>query len=277
VSVTWQRDASALELQRPLMLVALEGWFDVASTATGAVRALGRAGSSEPVALIEAEEFVDLRSHRPQISILEGEVRELRWPDTTIELVRTGTRDLVLCHGIEPDYQWSAYVAGLCDIAVATGAELVITVGAGLTAVAHTQPVSIITSASSPALARRLGLALPRYQGITGVVGVLQEQLGKRDLPGVSLRAQVPHYLGGVGFPAGQRALLARIAALSGVAVPMVDDDDFAERLDDLLEEHPELGPHIAQLERQPQVVDVDADQLMNEITRYLDEGRDDG
>lgn len=275
MSITWERDPRTLGLQRPLMLVALEGWFDVASTATGAVRALADAGRSERIGRIEAEEFVDLRTHRPQISILEGEVRELRWPDTMIDLVRTGQRDLLLCHGIEPDYRWSAYVGAICELAIETACELVITVGAGLTAIAHTHPVSIITSASSPALARRLGLALPRYQGVTGVVGVLQEQLGRRELPGVSLRAQVPHYLGGVGFPAGQRALLARIAALSGVAVPAVDDDDFAERLDALLEEHPELGPYIAQLERQPQVMEVDTDELMREITRYLDEGHE--
>jgi predicted ATP-grasp superfamily ATP-dependent carboligase len=263
---------AAFTLKRPIMVVALEGWFDVARTATGAVAAIAAHGSAETACRIEAEFFVDLQAHRPHISIDDGEISELLWPDTTIEVVTSSRRDLVLASGIEPDYQWKTYVNALLDQAVDAGAEMVVTLGAALAMVSHTAPVMVNTSASSPSVARQLGLPLPTYQGITGIVGVLQEQLAARSIPGVSLRVPVPHYLNPIGFPAGQRALLDRISALAGLPAVPIEDDGWEERLSDLLDDNDELEAHIAMLDHQradqPEIHDPNL--LIAEIERYL-------
>jgi PAC2 family len=278
-NIVWDREPELLGLNQPILVLALEGWFDVARTATGAVAALAAHGAAHTIATISCENFVDVRAHRPQIHLDDGELVELLWPDTVLELVRGGRRDLLLLSGVEPDYRWKSYVDAICEIAVRCRAELVVTLGAALAMVPHRSTVQVSSSASTAAIARQLGLPLPTYQGITGVVGVVQEQLAVRAIPGVSLRVPVPHYLNTIGFPPGRQALLNKVCALTGSSMVTTDDDDWAAEFADLLEEHPELPAHIAQLEHQhnsePEVHDTD--RLISDIERYLDSGPPDG
>jgi PAC2 family len=274
-TITWERDPELLELRSPILVIALEGWFDVARTATGAISALAAHGAAQTVARISCEDFVDVKARRPQIHLDDGELVELLWPDTVVELVRGGRRDLLLMSGVEPDYRWKAYVNAVCEIAIRCGAEMVVSLGAGLAMVPHTAPVLVSSSASSATIARQLGIALPAYQGITGVIGVLQQQVAGRQLAGVSVQVPVPHYLSTIGFPPGRQALLNRLCGLTGAAPFAVDDDGWSSDFDDLLEANHELYEHIAQLEQQyadePKI--HDPDRLIAEIERYLDSG----
>ena len=65
-----------------------------------------------------------------------------------------------------------------------TGAELVITLGAMADAVPHTRPPLVKGSSTTAALAARLGLDRPSYQGPTGLIGVLHDRLDRERHPG---------------------------------------------------------------------------------------------
>jgi proteasome assembly chaperone (PAC2) family protein len=278
-------DLGALDAARPVVVVALAGWFDVGGSATGAVaHLLARAESSnQPAELLvefDVDTLFDLRAKRPRAILAAGVLVDLRMPAVHAHLLRTGGRhDLVLVHGTEPTFRWRTFADGVLDLAAAVGAEMVVTLGATPEMVPHNRALPIVTSASSSALARHLGLSLPRYQGPTGVAGVLQERLGARNVPGLSIRVSVPGYVAADGNPMGVQSLLMRLGDLFDIPTDARSlDDDVAlwrRNVDDAVAAQREAAAMIAMLERQHDeaAANVDAAELVRELERYLEDG----
>lgn len=274
----WERDPAGIALRKPVLIVALSGWFDMARTATDAAEWLSEKGNGERVARLDGEVFTDYSARRPMATFDEGGLRKLVWPDTTVETVTTEeTRDLIVVRGHEPDYRWRTFVDALLDVARTLGAEFVLTVGASGAEVPHTRPQPLTTSASSLELARRLGLGTPSYQGITGVVGVLQERLGRESIPGISVRAGIPPYLGEGPNPAGTQVLLRRIAELTGVDTKHADlasaVAEWETQVDVAVNADEDMRNLVTELERRYQkwsTMTVEPDRLLNDLERYL-------
>lgn len=279
--LTWQVDPATVALRRPALLVALHGWFDLGNSATAAVTALSQPGGHQLLGLLDAEEYVDLGAHRPTIRYDDDGRIHVTWPHTHLAAVRTGRdHDLVTATGQEPDHRWRAYADSLLAVARALRCELVVTVGAAPGQVPHTRPLPVTVSASTPALARRLGLSLPSYQGPTGVAGVLQDRLAAAGLPGISVRVAVPSYLGSLDQnPQATQALVQRLADLLGLAVPPEDPavGRWLEEVDLAVARNPEVRGYVANLERRFDAASAlpDVDRLVDELERYLREHRD--
>lgn len=282
----WRLDPAALGLRRPVLLVALEGWFDLGRSATGALAHLrDRADAAEVLGRIDAEPYVDFSVHRPVASYRDGILVSLTWPHTVLTLVRTtGRHDLVLAVGVEPQRRWRTYADTVVATAGVLGAELVVTVGGAPAEVPHTRPRPVTASASSPELARRLGLALPTYQGVTGVAGVIQDRLAHARVPGISVRVGVPAYLGGEADLPGTRTLLERLGRLLDVptgAEELVDAErQWRAEVDEAVAAQPAGPAFVAEMERRYDLAGVDpaaTDALVEELERYLrDRGGDD-
>lgn len=278
--LVWDQDPTALGLTRPVVVVALSGWFDVGSAATGALTWLCEGAVVHPVAYLDAEEFVDFRTHRPTIAYQDEGPPLVSWPHTRVVAMRTGGRhDLVLVNGIEPDYQWRRFTEAIVAVATGTAAELVVSLGSSVADVPHTRPLPMVTSAGSPELAARLGLSRPTYQGVTGVIGVLQERLGRGPIPGISVRASVPMYLSGQPVPLASQALLGKLGDLLGVAAASAKLDaqvrDWVRRANDAVAEDPSIQAHVSALEarydaRSRLVSSID--QLANDSERLVSE-----
>ncbi|MGH9215670.1 MAG: PAC2 family protein, partial [Acidimicrobiales bacterium] len=71
-------------LQRPVLLVAFEGWNDAGDAASGAVRYLIDRYDAELVAEIDPEDFFDFTSTRPQAELGDDGVRRISWPSTEV-------------------------------------------------------------------------------------------------------------------------------------------------------------------------------------------------
>lgn len=235
-------------LDRPVMVLALEGLFDVAEAATGALDRLRSGRPSVRIAEIDPDPFFDFTQQRPEVRVDEDGEREVTWPTNAVDIVRFpgAAHDLVILAGIEPHLRWGLFVDCLVEIARRTDCEIVVTVGAVADAVPHTRTPQVVASTTREDLARRLGLSPPRYQGPTGVVGVLQERLDAAGLPGISLRAPVPHYLIGAAQPQASAALLRHLEHVLGVPT------DHA-RLDGEIRRWREL--HDAAVAQDPQAV----------------------
>ena len=205
-------------LHRPVLLVALRGLFDVAHVATDALDWLIRARPATTVASIDPDPFFDFTQERPEVVFDDDGERQVRWPTNDVKVVRLAgaPHDLVILSGVEPHLYWRTFVDAIVDIAQRSRAEVVVTVGAGADAVPHTRLPVVVASSSNPDLATRLGLSPPRYQGPTGVVGVLQERLQRAGVPAVSLRVPVPHYLVGASHPKCSAALLKHLEHVLG-------------------------------------------------------------
>ncbi|HLX89452.1 MAG TPA: PAC2 family protein, partial [Acidimicrobiales bacterium] len=75
-------------LERPVLVVALEGWVDAGLGADGAITALLSAGPTELVATFDGETLIDQRARRPVVHIAQGINEGLTWP---VIQMRVGT------------------------------------------------------------------------------------------------------------------------------------------------------------------------------------------
>jgi hypothetical protein len=248
--------ASAPEgIVRPVVAIALRGWFDAGAAATTACATAIGSGGGEPLTGIDPEGFFDFSKERPTV-VLDGDERRIVWPANEFVLVRTGSlHDLVVCAGVEPHLRWRTFAELVAEVARAVGAELVVTLGALPALVPHSRPVPVTASTQDRALAARLGLDPPSYQGPTGVVGPLHDVLGRVGLPTVSLRALVPHYVSGADNPKAAMALLERLERLCGngfgAATLTPASIEWEARVEAAVVGDPSARAHVRQLEQQ--------------------------
>jgi predicted ATP-grasp superfamily ATP-dependent carboligase len=202
-------------LERPVLVMALEGWVDAGLAASTAITNLLRAMPNEPVATFDADELIDFRARRPVLRIINGVNTELRW--ASIRLVaatnRTGRTVLVLT-GPEPDMRWHQFIAEVVQLASRLQVELVIGLGAFPAPVPHTRPVRLVGTSTESELAARIGFLPASIDVPAGVQGALEFAFGEAGMPAVGLWARVPHYVSAMPYPAAAAALLDGLARL---------------------------------------------------------------
>ena len=206
-------------LRDPVLVVALRGWFDVAGVATGALEWSVQDRDVVVVGSIDPDPFFDFTQERPETYLDEDGDRHIRWPENDFVVARfpEGSRDFVLMSGGEPHLLWTTFADCIVECARKLKCEVVVTVGATADGVPHTRSPHVVGSSTNTALARRLGLSRPQYQGPTGVVGVIHERLEREGITAVSLRVGVPHYLANAQHPKSSAALLRHLEHVLGV------------------------------------------------------------
>jgi len=224
VTVQWKAEPA---LRRPVLVAAFGGWNDAAGAATDAVRWLARAANARTFAALDPDEYIDFQASRPTVELVEGVVRNVSWPTLEFSagsLAGTG-RDVVLLLGVEPNLKWRAFCDDVVAVARRTGCEIIVTVGALLGDTPHTRPISCTGSATDEALSARLGMARSRYEGPTGIVGVLHDAVRRADFPSASIWAPVPHYVASPPSPKATRALLDALRRLLDLDLDLTDLD----------------------------------------------------
>ncbi len=212
-------------LRAPALVCAFSGWNDAGDAASAALTFIGESLGAERFARIDPEDFYDFQSTRPHIRFNEDRTREVTWPGVEIFAARVprAPRDLILVQGPEPSMRWQTFCRHIIDLAEALGTQLVVTMGALLADVPHTQPVAITGLASDEALVTKLGLAETTYEGPTGIVGVLHTACTEAGLPSASIWASVPHYVAAAPNPKAALALVRKIEGLVAVSVDATD------------------------------------------------------
>ena len=267
----------------PVLLVALTGWFDAAGVATTTLEHLTE--SAVTIGEIDPDPFYDFTQERPSIEIEGGDVRAITWPANTFRVVRTGSsHDLVVFSGVEPHLAWPTFAACALRIVERLGCDAVVTLGATADPVPHTRMPLVVGSTASPGLARTLGLAAPTYQGITGLIGVLHAELEQVDVPTISLRVGVPHYLTHAEHPLAVNALLRHLSHVIGLPITADLHDQIARWSvlhDEAVAEDERLGAYVAMLEsdydREAEETLTAADDLATRFEEFLRDEREDG
>jgi len=199
-------------LRAPIMLCAFEGWTDAGGAASSAATYLADHWKAREFASIDAEEFYDFTSLRPQVRLTGDGGRRIVWPQNRfLAAAAPGAHDVVLLIGTEPHLRWRAFCQCVTTVASTLSVEAVFTLGAMLTDVTHTRATPVRGSTADAALAERFHMARPQYQGPTGIVGVLQDAFGAVGVPVGSLMAQVPHYVPRTPSPKATLALVDRV------------------------------------------------------------------
>ena len=240
-------------MSNPILVIAFEGWNDAGDAATTAAGYIARRWDATEFASLDPEPFYDFSSNRPTVRLDERHERRLEWPANTFSHLRLDDgRDVVVLTGVEPRLRWRTFCEQITDIATQFDASLVITLGALLAEVHHAKPIEVVGSSSDAALAESLGLVPSRYEGPTGIVGVLHQAFGQMSTPAMSLWASVPTYVPSSTSPKAALALVERLANV--LAVPLAATDlhiassSYERQIDDLLSDDEELAEYAAQI-----------------------------
>jgi proteasome assembly chaperone (PAC2) family protein len=269
-------------LERPVLVAAFRGWNDGGQGASLAGAFLARAWGGRQFAEIDAEGFYDFQATRPTVS-LDGDQRRIDWPENHFYFAPLpgAGRDAIILLGVEPNVRWRAFSKLVTEVALEFNVELVITLGSLLADVPHTRPAPVTGSATDPELIDQLGLQASRYEGPTGIVGVLHDACAGAGLPSASLWAAVPHYVSLTPSPRAAKALVERLVELlhADVDTGELDEaaDAYAQQVSEAVASDAETASYVEDLERRVDelAAEVDlpsGDALAAELTRFLRE-----
>ena len=274
------RISSRPSLERPTLIAAFRGWNDGGQGASLAAGYLAKLWGAERFAEVDPENFFDFQATRPHVTLEEGVTRRLDWPATVFYYGRPPgiDHDVVLLLGIEPNLRWRTFTDIVVDFAKELGTELVVTLGALLADVPHTRPCPVTGTASDEQLVERLGLSASRYEGPTGVVGVLHDACRRVDLPSVSLWAAVPHYVSLTPSPRAALALCERLGDLLGTSIETEELEEasaaYVDQVSEAVSSDPDTASYVEELEtRADEILEEDVpsgEALAAELTRFL-------
>jgi len=271
-------------LRAPVVVAAFEGWNDAGDAATAAVEHLELVWEARPLVTIDPEDYYDFQVNRPTVTLVDGVTRRIQWPSTRLSVCRLdGPRDVILIRGLEPNMRWKAFCGEILDVATDLDAEILVALGALLADAPHTRPIPVTGTASDPEVAASLGLDASRYEGPTGIVGVLHDQCVQRGLPSVSFWAAVPHYVAQPPSPKATLALLRRVEDVLDVRVPLGDLEEQARawerQVNELAAEDTEVAEYVRSLEEREAEEDLpeaSGEAIAREFERYLRRSGDD-
>ncbi len=266
-----------------MLVAAFRGWNDGAQGASLAASFLAQAWEARRFADIDPEEFFDFQATRPHVALEEGLTRRIDWPETVFyhASIPGLERDAVLALGIEPNLRWRTFSDEVVDLARDLEVDLVVTLGALLADVPHTRPAPVTGSASDPKLVEELGLASSRYEGPTGIVGIVHDACRRAELPSASLWAAVPHYASLAASPKAALALCLRLADLLGTEFDLADLERasaaYETQVSEAVASDEETEAYVQQLEERrdalgDQLDMPSGDTLAAELTRFLRE-----
>ncbi len=280
------------ELERPVLIAGFTGWNDAAEASSLAVGTLNDAWEARRFGHFDAEEFLDFQATRPQIMLADGVTRTIEWPENTLSATAPAVealrgRGAVLLSGPEPNFRWRSFCAAVADVAKDLGAEMVVTMGALLADVPHSRPVSVAANSQDPVLVENLKLSASRYEGPTGITGVLHRVCAEAGLPSVSFWASVPHYLPAVPSAPAALALLQNLSVLLRIDVDTSDLEETAttyqEQVSVAVSQDSDLSSYVQMLEERfdSQVEGGErnlptGDDLAQELEGFLREQRND-
>ncbi|WP_310399220.1 PAC2 family protein [Nocardia kruczakiae] len=271
-------------LRDPVLVAAFEGWNDAADAASGAVEHLELIWDAEPLAELDSEDYYDYQVNRPTVRQVDGVTREIQWPSTTLSVCSPpgSERDIVLLHGIEPNMRWRAFCSDIIDLIEQLQVTTVVILGALLADTPHTRPVPVTGTAYSKEAAEQFSLEQTRYEGPTGITGVLQDACVRAGVPAISFWAAVPHYVSQPPNPKATIALLRRVEDVLDLEVPLgelpAQAEDWESAVDEMTEGDEEVTEYVRSLEeRGDAAVDlddamakIDGDAIAAEFEKYL-------
>lgn len=254
-------------LRRPIVLAAFTGWNDAGDAASRAIRHLVEAWRATPLAELDPEIFTDFGTVRPHVRLAGGRTREIVWPTVGLWSVSAPGTDVVLMLGPEPSLRWRLFCEQVLGIAERLDASMFVTLGALLADVPHRRPVQVIGTATDQALIERFDLQRSRYEGPTGIVGVVQDAVQRAGLSAVSLWAAVPAYASQEPSPKATMALVERACDLIGTPAPVAalgeEVADYEYRIDARIEDEDDLRAYVSRLEDLVDAgIDLDDDDL---------------
>jgi proteasome assembly chaperone (PAC2) family protein len=279
-------------LRSPVMLIAFSGWNDAAEAATGAVSHILGAWTHatddngeqteqvpELIAEVDPEEFYDFQVNRPMVYMNDLHIRSLTWPSTQVFGLQMPEFDFdfVIVRGVEPSMKWKSFTQDLIDLADDLEVSMIVTLGSMLADAPHSRPITVTCSGAHPEIANRLGVEVSKYEGPTGILGVIADACLRRGLDAVSLWAAIPHYASYSPSPKATLALINALEDLLEFTLPQgelpTQAREWESKVDELAREDSDVADYVKALEESKDstlLQDVSGDEIARELERFL-------
>jgi len=273
-------------LRSPVMVIAFSGWNDAGEAASGAASHLLGCWTDpefnvvpELIAEVDPQEFYDFQVNRPTVYVDDSSIRNLTWPGTQVFALATPTlsHDFIVVRGVEPSMKWKTFSSDLLDLADDCEVDLVITLGSMLADTPHTRPITVSGSGAHPDIATRLGVEISKYEGPTGILGVIQDSCIRRGIDAISLWAAIPHYASNSPSPKASLALVNALEDFLEVSIPQGDLPDEAleweAEVTELAKEDSDVSEYVKALEESKDAVDLPeatGESIARELERFL-------
>jgi len=270
-------------LRNPIVIAAFTGWNDAGDAASTGVRHLIEDLAAAALAEIDPEAFTDFATIRPHVRLSAGLSRNIVWPTVGMWHASTPGADIILVLGPEPALRWRSFTEQIVGVAQQFQASMVITLGALLADVPHTRTVQLIGTATEQDVIDRYDLQRSRYEGPTGIVGIIQDACQKVDISCVALWAAVPAYASQVPSPKATLALVDRLGAIIGSVLPTgrlaTQVTDYESRVSSIVDEDDDLSGYVRRLESMSDAgiedFSIDDDDEVDELDDELDDDDD--
>jgi len=273
-------------LRSPVMVIAFSGWNDAGEAATGAASHLLASWTDastdvvpELIADVDVEEFYDFQVNRPMVYIDDSSIRSLTWPGTQVFGLRTPEldHDFVVIRGVEPSMKWKTFSADILDLADDLEVDMVITLGSMLADTPHTRPITVSGSGAHPEIARRLGVEISKYEGPTGILGVIQDACVRRGIDAISLWAAIPHYASNSPSPKATLALINALEDFLELSLPQGDllkeSREWEEEVSEMAKEDGDVAEYVKALEESKDAAELPeatGESIARELERFL-------
>ena len=253
------------ELRRPHVIAAFTGWNDAADAASMALKTLIERLGAAPLAEIDPEEFTDFATIRPHVRLSDASNRHIVWPTVSMWSVSSNDQDLILVLGPEPALRWKLFCKQIIGVAQTYQAQSLISLGALLADVPHRHPTQVLGTAVDQDLIDAHDLQRSRYEGPTGIVGVLNDSAQRAGLSTTALWAAVPAYAAQLPSPKAAAALIDRLAEIVGCDAPtaVLDEqyDEYEAAIDQIIENDPSMASYLERLENMDDEDDYEEDE----------------
>jgi proteasome assembly chaperone (PAC2) family protein len=268
-------------LRRPVLVTAFRGWNDGGQGASLAAQHLVTTWDAEKFADIDPEGFFDFQATRPRVSLVDGLTRHIDWPENDFFHASPGEeRDIVLLVGTEPNVRWRTFTELVVELVQDLGIELIVSLGALLADVPHTRPAPVTGAGSDPELVERLGLQASRYEGPTGIVGVLHDACRQAGIPSVSFWAAVPHYVSLAPSPRAALALCDRLSTLLEMPIDVAEleamIEGYTSHVTEAVSSDEDAVAYVDELEQRVDLIEEhdvpSGESIAAELTRFLRE-----
>ncbi len=247
-------------LRDPIVVVAFGGWNDAADSATTAIKFLADRWNPLRIAEIDSEEFFVFTETRPTIKFVDGIQRTIIWPTNqfSAHIATELNRDVILFIGVEPQLKWKTFSKAFLEVCKHFQTSEVVFLGALLADVPHSMAVPISGMSTGIDIMERLremDIHSSRYEGPTGMIGVLHDACRRAHIPSASLWAAAPHYLAATPNIKVTAALLTYLNTYLSFGLDLSDIQSdalrFEEQITALVARDPEASAYVRKLEEQ--------------------------
>lgn len=274
------------ELRQPDMLIALSGWSDAAKVATGAVLYLARTLDASGFAQIEGDQFYDFSNSRPEVTIDSGLIKLLQLPVNSLLYWKNDKtdHDLILFHGIEPNFHWHKFVDTILELAGSLDVRRIYALGGLYDNTPHTlEPriSGVVNKEDLLPVLKKHNIESINYQGPSSIHSLMLTNCVQREIEAISLWGHAPFYVRVETNPMVCLGLVRKLAELIEIEVDLTELIKAGEYLEDmlnrLLSDNEELQQYIKKLEDEygiqgtsPGEPSPGADRIVKEIEDFL-------